>query len=152
MKRNRERTRNVKNNELQSHILKGMNTELQVVRKCWEWISFSTEIRSSLSQLHNHLYIFVDHMQSTDGNSGMLRWYITFQKGNLRISSARKGSRDMVKEKENTDRSTHRRYICATGSEQMKQIKIICFYYSFQPTCIMLGQLLKANLAELPLL
>ena len=66
------------------------------------------------------------------------------------ISSALKGSRDMVKE--NTGYRTHRWYICAIGSEQMKRIKIICFYYSFQPTCIILGQLLKADLAEVPLL
>lgn len=47
-------------------------------------------------------------------------------------------------------RNAHQERSCAAGTEQTRWINIICFYSSFQPTSISLGQLLKGGFAELP--
>lgn len=76
--------------------------------------------------------------------------YICFKKDNFKTASVPMESRDVGRAQGNICRTAHQRRRCTAGTEQTRWIKVICFYYSFQPTYIILGQLLKGGFAELP--
>lgn len=76
--------------------------------------------------------------------------YVCSKKHNLTMADELKEPRDVVPAQWNIRAMLTKERSCAAGTEQTRWINIICFYSSFQPTYISLGQLLKGGFAELP--